>query len=99
MFSFDTACKAECARLGLHLAAKRGYCATVSRGNSLLPDYGVISSRRLPVFPLPGSHVHVQAQHVVRGSGSGEGGDRDVLPGSHPLPVLLLALPHSLLPL
>lgn len=59
----------------------------------------VVCLYRLLVFPLSGSDVHVQAQHVVRGSGPGEGGDRDVFPGSHPLPVLLLALPHGLLPL
>lgn len=54
---------------------------------------------RLFVFPVSGADVHVPAQHVVRGSAPGEGGHRDVLPGSHPLPLLLLALPHSLLPL
>lgn len=54
---------------------------------------------RLFVFPLSGSHVHVQTQHVFCGSGPGEGGDRDVFPGRYPLPLLLLALPHSLLPL
>ncbi|KAM4615275.1 uncharacterized protein ACJ7VT_010445 isoform 3-T3 [Polymixia lowei] len=57
------------------------------------------TSARLSVLPVPGPDVHVQAQHVVRGSGSGEGGDRDVLPGSHSLPLLLLAVPHRLLPL
>lgn len=48
-FSFDTACKADCARLGLHLAAKRGYCATVSRGKSLLPDD--VTLLRMCFFP------------------------------------------------
>lgn len=57
------------------------------------------TSARLFVFPLSGPDVHVQAQHVVRGPVPGEGCDRDVFPGSHPLPLLLLALPHSLLPL
>lgn len=55
--------------------------------------------RRLLVFPVSGADVHVPAQHVVCGSAPGEGGHRDVFPGSHPLPLLLLALPHSLLPL
>lgn len=54
---------------------------------------------RLFVFPLSGSHVHVQAQHVFCGAGPGEGGNRDVLPRSHPLPLVLLALPHGLLSL
>lgn len=61
--------------------------------------FGCRSACRLLVLPLPGSDVHVQAQHVVCGSRPGEGGDWDVFPGRHPLPVLLLALPHSLLPL
>lgn len=64
------------------------------------PSYPVISSLcRLFVFPVSGPDVHVQTQHVFCGSGPREGGDRDVFPGSHPLPFILLALPHSLLPL
>lgn len=53
---------------------------------------------RLPVLPVSRDRVHVQTQHVVRGTVSGEDRDWRVLLGSHPLPVLLLALPHSLLP-
>lgn len=53
---------------------------------------------RLPVLPVSGDRVHVQTQHVIRGTVSGKDRDWRVLLGCHPLPVLLLALPHSLLP-
>ncbi len=54
---------------------------------------------RMPVLSLSGHCVHVQAQYVVCGPVPGEDCHRHVLPGGHSLPVLLLALSHSLLPL
>ncbi len=54
---------------------------------------------RLPVLSLSGHCVYVQAQYVICGPIPGEDCHRRVLPGGHSLPVLLLALSHSLLPL
>lgn len=54
---------------------------------------------RMCVLPLSGNLLHVPAKHVLRSTCAGEGGGWLVLPGSHSLPLLLMALPHSLLPL
>lgn len=51
------------------------------------------------VLPLSGNLLHVPAKHVLRSTCAGESGRWIVLLGSHPLPLLLMALPHSLLPL
>ena len=52
---------------------------------------------RLCAVSLPGDPDHAEAKHVLHGPAPGEGGVRDVLPGSGALPQLLLALPHCLL--
>lgn len=54
---------------------------------------------RMCVFPLSGNLLHVSAKHVLCSTCAGESGGWIVLLGSHTLPLLLMALPHSLLPL
>ncbi|PKK22933.1 adiponectin receptor 1 [Columba livia] len=51
------------------------------------------------LVPVPGDPDHAAAQHVLHGPSPGEGGVRDVLPGSGAVPQLLLAFPHRLLSL
>lgn len=54
---------------------------------------------RMCVLPVSGNILHVPAKHVLCSTCAGESGCWIVLLGSHTLPLLLMALPHSLLPL
>lgn len=53
---------------------------------------------RLCVLLVSGNILHVPAKHVLCSTSTGEGGGWNVLFGSHSLPLLLVALPYSLLP-
>lgn len=50
------------------------------------------------VLSVFGDLLHVPAKYVLCSTRSGEGGGWNVLLGSHPLPFLLMAFSHSLLP-
>lgn len=57
------------------------------------------ASSRMCVLPVSGNLLHVPAKHVLCSTCAGESGCWIVLLGSYTLPLLLMALPHSLLPL
>ena len=56
-------------------------------------------TRRAHHVHLPGDADPAETQRVLHGAAAGEGGVWDVLPGRRPVSQLLLALPHSVLPL
>lgn len=48
---------------------------------------------------MPGHLLYVSPKYLLRGPSARESGLWVVLPGSHSLPFVFMALPHSLLPL
>lgn len=48
---------------------------------------------------MPGHSDHAAAEHILHGTSAGEGGFWDVLSGCRTLSLLLLVIPHGLLPL
>lgn len=65
----------------------------------LLKVFYPVVPLRADFVPVSGHSDHAAAKCVVYGSSAGEGGVWDVLPGRCALSLLLLAVPHRLLPL